>query len=50
MTKHVLYFFDISKAVDKVWHEVAIYKLKYNGIFGSLLNFLKIICQIDISV
>ena len=34
-------FMDISKAFDKVWHEGLIFKLKQNGISGSLLNFLK---------
>ena len=31
-------FLDISKAFDKVWHEVLIYKLKQNGIKGNLLD------------
>ena len=34
-------FLDISKAFDKVWHEGLIYKLKQNGISGSLLNLLQ---------
>ena len=38
-------FLDISKAFDKVWHNVLIYKLKQNGVAGDLLdtltNFLK---------
>ena len=33
-------FLDISKAFDKVWHEGLIFKLKENGINGSLLKFL----------
>ena len=31
-------FLDISKAFDKVWHDGLIYKLKQNGISGSLLK------------
>ena len=34
-------FFDISKAVDKVWHRGLILKLKENGINGPLLNVLE---------
>ena len=34
-------FLDISKAFDKVWHEIMIYKLKQNGISGKLLNIIK---------
>ena len=33
-------FLDISKAVDKVWHEGIIFKLKQNGISDDLLNIL----------
>ena len=29
---------DISKAFDKVWHKVLIYKLKQNGISGNTSN------------
>ena len=30
-------FLDISKAFDKVWQEVHVFKLKQNGISGNLL-------------
>ena len=33
-------FLDISKAFDKVWYEGIIYKLKHNGISGTLLSIL----------
>ena len=33
-------FVGISKALDKVWHEAIIFKLKQNGISGNLLDFL----------
>ena len=33
-------FLDISKAVDKVWHEGLIFKLKQNGVTGSVINLL----------
>ena len=33
-------FGGISKALDKVWREVIIFKLKQNGITGNLLDFL----------
>ena len=33
-------YLDISKALDKVWHEDIIFKLKQNGISGELLNLL----------
>ena len=33
-------FLDISKAFDKVWHKVIIFKLKQNGISGKLLSVL----------
>ena len=32
-------FLDISKALDKVWYDGLIFKLKQNGIPGSLLKF-----------
>ena len=34
-------FLDIFKALDKVWHEGLIFKLKQNGISGKLLNLIK---------
>ena len=33
-------FLDISKALDKVWHEEIIHNLKRNGISGNLLSLL----------
>ena len=33
-------FLDISKAFDKVWHDGLIFKLKQNGICGSLITLL----------
>ena len=33
-------FLDIFKAVDKLWHEGIIFKLKQNGISDDLLNIL----------
>ena len=33
-------FLDISKAFDKVWHEGLIFKLKQNGINGTLINLI----------
>ena len=32
-------FLDISKAFDKVWHDGLVFKLRQNGVNGSLLNF-----------
>ena len=34
-------FLDISKALDKVWHEEIIHNLKRNGISGHLLSLLR---------
>ena len=34
-------FLEISKAVDKVWHDVIIFKLTQNGISGNLLNLIR---------
>ena len=34
-------FLDISKAFDKVWHDRLIFKLKQNGISGSLLKLFE---------
>ena len=34
-------FLDISKAFDKVWHDGSIFKLKQNGVSGSLLMFFQ---------
>ena len=34
-------FLDMSKAFDKVWHEVLIFKLEHTGISGNLLSLLK---------
>ena len=42
-------FLDLSKAFDRVWHDCLLYKLKSNGIDGSLFklikSFLNNICQ-----
>ena len=35
-------FLDISKGFDKVWHDGLIFKLKQNGVSGSLLMFFQI--------
>ena len=34
-------FLDIPKAFDKVWHDGLIFKLKQNGVSGSLLMFFQ---------
>ena len=34
-------FFDISKALDRVWHKGLIYKLSKMGISGNLLELIK---------
>ena len=38
-------FLDISKAFDKVCHEVVIFKLEQNNISGDLLNTLTDFCN-----
>ena len=35
------FFFDISKAFDKVWHKGLIFKLQAAGIDGKVLSFLQ---------
>ena len=34
------FFLDVSKAFNKVWHEVLTFKLKQNRVTGALLNIL----------
>ena len=36
-----IFFLDISKAFDKVWHEGILFKLKCNCISGNLLNIFE---------
>ena len=33
-------YLDISKALDKVWHDGIIFKLHQNGICGEMINIL----------
>ena len=40
-------FLDMSKAFDKVWHDGLIFKLKQNGICGSLLTLRKLSKKIE---
>ena len=37
-----IFFFDISKAFGRVWHEAVIFKLQSSGIFDSLLCLFNI--------
>ena len=32
---------DISKAFDKIWHKLLVFKLKQNGISRNLLNIFE---------
>ena len=43
-------FLDISKAFDKVWHDGIIFKLKQNGVTGSLVNLLTNYLKIESNV
>ena len=36
--KSELFFLDLSKAFDKVWHKGLIHELKQKGISGNILN------------
>ena len=38
--KLVLFFLDISKAFDKVWHTGLLFKLKQCGLSSKLLNWV----------
>ena len=39
--KHEVFFLDISKAFDRVWHQGLLFKLKSNGIDGPLFDLIK---------
>lgn len=34
-------FLDISKAFDKIWNEIFIFKSRWNGVSGKLLRHIK---------
>ena len=40
-SKYELFFWEISKAFDKWWHEGLLFKLKQNGISGTLLRLFE---------
>ena len=41
LLKFVVFFLNMSKAFDKVWHEGLIFKLKSMGISDALLELIK---------